>query len=86
MNLVADENVDAGSVSALRDAGHRLIYVRELDPGIDDTRVLALANELDSLLLTSDKDFGEHDWAALGPSAATSASSRQCGRAGCELA
>jgi predicted nuclease of predicted toxin-antitoxin system len=33
--------------------------VRELDPGIDDTRVLALANELDSLLLTSDKDFGE---------------------------
>jgi predicted nuclease of predicted toxin-antitoxin system len=33
--------------------------LRELDPGFDDTRVLALANELDSLLLTSDKDFGE---------------------------
>ncbi|WP_295445761.1 DUF5615 family PIN-like protein [uncultured Thiodictyon sp.] len=59
MNLVADENVDAAIVSALRDAGHVVTYVRELDPGIDDERVLRLADSERALLLTSDKDFGE---------------------------
>lgn len=44
MNLVADENVDAGIVSALRGAGHDVAYVREMDPGIDDARVLELAD------------------------------------------
>ena len=59
MNLLADENVDAPIVAALRAAGHRVRYVLELDPGIDDPRVLALANADQTLLLTSDKDFGE---------------------------
>ena len=59
MNLGADENVDAGIVSALREAGHAVTYVRELDPGIDDERVLRLADSQGALLLTSDKDFGE---------------------------
>jgi hypothetical protein len=34
VDLVADENVDAPIVTALRGANHRVIYVRELDPGI----------------------------------------------------
>lgn len=59
MNLLADENVDAPIVAALRSAGHRVDYVRELDPGVDDRAVLALANAGRALLLTSDKDFGE---------------------------
>jgi predicted nuclease of predicted toxin-antitoxin system len=59
VKLVADENVDAGIVSALRGAGHDVIYVREMDPGIDDERVLELADGQGALLLTSDKDFGE---------------------------
>lgn len=59
MNLVADENVDAGIVSALRDAGHAVHYVRELDPGIDDQQALRLAESQRALLLTSEKDFGE---------------------------
>lgn len=59
MNLLADENVDAPIVAALRSAGHCVDYVRELDPGIDDQAVLALANAGRALLLTSDKDFGE---------------------------
>jgi predicted nuclease of predicted toxin-antitoxin system len=59
MNLLADENVDAPIVAALRAAGHRVRYVLELDPGIDDPRVLALANADQALLVTSDKDFGE---------------------------
>jgi hypothetical protein len=32
--LLADENVDASIVAVLRAAGHRVDYVRELDPGI----------------------------------------------------
>jgi predicted nuclease of predicted toxin-antitoxin system len=59
MILLADENVDAPIVAALRVRGHRVNYVRELDPGIDDHAVLSLANAENSLLLTSDKDFGE---------------------------
>ena len=59
MDLVADENVDASIVTALRGANHRVIYVRELDPGIDDAQVLEMANSYGALLLTSDKDFGE---------------------------
>jgi antitoxin ParD1/3/4 len=57
--LVADENVDAPIVAPLRAAGHRIVYVRELDPGIDDDQVLDLANRNGALLLTSDKDFGD---------------------------
>lgn len=41
MDLVADENVDAPIVAALRAAGHRTVYVQELDPAIDDDLVLA---------------------------------------------
>ncbi len=59
MNLVADENVDAGIVSALRDAGHAVTFVRELDSGIDDQQALRLAESQRALLLTSEKDFGE---------------------------
>ncbi len=59
MDLVADENVDAPIVTAPQDAGHSVVYVGELDPGIDDARVLELANSRNALLLTSDKDFGE---------------------------
>lgn len=59
MDLVADENVDAPIVAALRAGGHRVVYVREIDAGIEDARVLDLANQQGALLLTSDKDFGE---------------------------
>lgn len=59
LNLVADENVDAPIIAALRAAGHHVVYVQELDPGIDDAQVLDLANRSGAALLTSDKDFGE---------------------------
>ena len=59
MILLANENVDAPIVAALRAAGHRVHYVRELDPGSDARTVLDLANAGNALLLTSDKDFGE---------------------------
>ena len=59
MNLVADESVDRNIVERLRQAGHDVIYVAELDPGISDETVLQRANERKTILLTADKDFGE---------------------------
>lgn len=59
MRLVADESVDGPIVERLRAEGHEVLYVAELDPGISDEVILAQAREAGSLLLTSDKDFGE---------------------------
>jgi len=46
-------------VQRLRADGHHVAYVAEMDPGITDEAVLALANEQSALLVTADKDFGE---------------------------
>lgn len=59
MKLVADESVDFPIIAALRAAGHDVLAVVELAPGIDDETVLNLANQHHALLLTADKDFGE---------------------------
>lgn len=59
MNVVADEGVDRAIVDRLRGDGHTVIYVAELEPGIEDNKILHQANEHDALLLTADKDFGE---------------------------
>lgn len=59
MNIVADENVDRQVVDHLLAKGHHVLYVAELDPGIDDNAVLLKARELDAILPTTDKDFGE---------------------------
>jgi Domain of unknown function (DUF5615) len=36
-----------------------VLYIAELDPGIDDDTVLAKSRESRAVLLTADKDFGE---------------------------
>ena len=59
MNLLADESVDRQIVERLRSEGHEVIYVAEVEQGITDDVVLSKANETGSLLLTTDKDFGE---------------------------
>ena len=59
MNLLADESVDRQIVDRLRQEGHAVSYVAEMEPGIPDSTVLALSNEGGSLLVTADKDFGE---------------------------
>ncbi|HEX4498450.1 MAG TPA: DUF5615 family PIN-like protein [Thermoanaerobaculia bacterium] len=43
----------------MRQDGHEVLYVAELDPGIDYTLVLEQAGRAGTLLLTADKDFGE---------------------------
>ncbi len=59
MNFLADESVDRQIVQCLRQDGHRVRYVAEMEPGISDDVVLASANRETALLLTADKDFGE---------------------------
>ena len=59
LSLLADENVDRQIVALLRRDGHEVLYVAELDPGINDDAVLRYAKERHALLLTADKDFGE---------------------------
>jgi len=59
VNLLADEGVDRQIVALLRQDGHDVLYVAELEPGVDDNRVFDEANRINALLITADKDFGE---------------------------
>ena len=59
MNLVADESVDRQIVERLRQDGHDVTYVAEMEPGISDEIVLQTANAQEAIMLTADKDFGE---------------------------
>ena len=59
MNFLVDESVDRQVVERLRQDGHDIAYVAEMEPGIDDEDVLQAAREYGGLLMTADKDFGE---------------------------
>ena len=59
MNFLADESVDRQIVDRLRERGHSVIYIAEIEPSIEDDEVFDRANALGALLVTADKDFGE---------------------------
>ncbi|MBC6474511.1 MAG: DUF5615 family PIN-like protein [Hormoscilla sp. GM102CHS1] len=59
MNLLAEENIKQAIVDRLRQDGHVVWYVVEMEPGVSDDVVLDLANREGALLLTADNDFGE---------------------------
>jgi predicted nuclease of predicted toxin-antitoxin system len=59
MKFLADENMDVAIVDRLRQDGHQVWYVAEMESGIPDDEVLALANREGAILITADKDFGE---------------------------
>ena len=59
MNFLCDEGVERPIVDHLRQQGHHVVYIAELEPGIDDSSVLAMANDLGAPVVTNDKDFGE---------------------------
>jgi predicted nuclease of predicted toxin-antitoxin system len=58
MNLLADENFPLLSVALLREAGHDVVSIHEISPGMDDEPVLDLAVRQQRILITFDKDFG----------------------------
>jgi predicted nuclease of predicted toxin-antitoxin system len=59
MRILANEIFPADAVSALRDHGHDVAWIRTDSPGISDTEVLDRAQRENRILLTFDKDFGE---------------------------
>ncbi|MBA2334685.1 MAG: DUF5615 family PIN-like protein [Blastocatellia bacterium] len=59
MNLLADESVDRQIVERLRQDGHDVLYIAEVEPSISGNVVFDRANEKLALLVTGDKDFGE---------------------------
>jgi predicted nuclease of predicted toxin-antitoxin system len=59
VKILADEGVDYPIVERLRQRGHWVWYVAEMEPGIYEDVVLDLANREGAVLLTADKDFGE---------------------------
>jgi predicted nuclease of predicted toxin-antitoxin system len=59
MTLLCDEGVQRPVVEQLRIEGHDVLYVAELEPGVEDEVVLTRAAELHAPLVTTDKDFGE---------------------------
>jgi predicted nuclease of predicted toxin-antitoxin system len=59
LRFLCDEGIERHIVEALREAGHDVSYVAESDPSIADAEVLRRAKNLEAVLVTSDKDFGE---------------------------
>ena len=59
MRFLADENFPGAAVNALITAGHDVVWVREVAPGLADAHVLLRAAGDERILLTFDKDFGE---------------------------
>jgi predicted nuclease of predicted toxin-antitoxin system len=59
MRLCANENVPGDCITALRERGHDVLWIREAARGSPDDAVLARAQSEARLLITFDKDFGE---------------------------
>ena len=54
---LSDENIPAGAIDALRDAGCDVLSIREIAPGIADAEVLRLAVNQSRLLVTFDREL-----------------------------
>jgi len=59
MRILANENFPGEAVSALRQRGHDVIWIRTDAPGSSDRDVLHRAADDNRILVTLDKDFGE---------------------------
>lgn len=59
MRFLANENFPGAAVVALEAAGHDVVWVRVVAPGMSDPDVLRWAAREERILLTFDKDFGE---------------------------
>lgn len=59
MHLLADEGVHRGLVAGLRDAGYSVTYVAETMSAASHRDGLMKATDLEAVLVTTDKNFGE---------------------------
>jgi len=59
MKFLADENIDRPIVQVLRERGHEVLYVAEMERGVDDDFLSDLTREENAILVTADNDVGE---------------------------
>jgi len=59
VKFLSDENIDRQIVETLREQDNEVIYIPEINPGLNDEKVLGIAKQNKAILITSDKDFGE---------------------------
>jgi hypothetical protein len=59
MRFLADENFPGAAVDALGRAGHDVVWIAMVAPGMPDTEVFRWAARESRIILTFDKDFGE---------------------------
>jgi len=57
--ILADENIHGYIIKTLREEGFEVLSIAETASSMKDDKVIELAIQLDYLLLTEDKDFGE---------------------------
>ncbi len=57
--ILADEGLNGNLVRALREDGYQIIWIKEINAGMDDEDIIALARQNSQILITEDKDFGE---------------------------
>jgi predicted nuclease of predicted toxin-antitoxin system len=58
LKFLCDSDVDGPLVRRLRDDGHEVAYMTEIQPDSPDEHVLELANSTQAVLITRDKGFG----------------------------
>lgn len=59
MRFVADENINPMLIERLRQDGHQVYSIFESARGLTNGAVLELANLLQAILISEDKDLGE---------------------------
>jgi predicted nuclease of predicted toxin-antitoxin system len=59
MRFLADENFPGAAVDALVHAGHDVVSIGTIAPGISDSEIFRWAARESRIILTFDKDFGE---------------------------
>lgn len=59
MRILANENFPADAVTALRQRGNDVVWIRTDAPGCRDVEILARAQREERIVITFDKDFGE---------------------------
>jgi predicted nuclease of predicted toxin-antitoxin system len=69
LRLLVDANSGLAIATALRDAGHDVLFAGDLDWRMSDVDMLSLANREQRIILTMDTDFGELVYSSRQPHA-----------------
>lgn len=59
MRFLVDESTGKKLANLLEQAGHDVVFVGDIMPGIANGKVLTKAERANRILITDDKDFGE---------------------------